>query len=251
MKISKKTEIIKLYEEGLSIEDISSKGFTKKYVKQVLKNSKLLSEAISSALPTEFLEPVTTEEPKIEIAEPPVVEEVPTEIEAPPEESNNSSSLKEVITLLQSLEEASAQVDISLNISVKIDIDNTIKTGESAHRDCITNASEYDKNTASETVKNCSCPTEPDTVCNPLSEENSLLNPVAALRALGEGGLKDKLSSLNPKDLINIIRTYTPDLTGKVYRKRNKNAIIEYIVEKSSSLSKLGQVFREVDKENK
>ncbi|GFP75654.1 hypothetical protein [Clostridium fungisolvens] len=130
MKISKKTEIIKLYEEGLSIEDIASKGFTKKYVKHVLKNAKLLNEAISAALPTEVLEPVTAEEPKTEIAEPPVVEELPTEVETPPEEGNNSSSLREVITLLESLEKSSTKVDISLNISVKIDIDNTIKTGE-------------------------------------------------------------------------------------------------------------------------
>ncbi|GFZ33745.1 hypothetical protein CSC2_42710 [Clostridium zeae] len=128
MKISKKTEIIKLYEEGLSIEDIASKGFTKKYVKQVLKTAKLLSEAISSALPTEFLETSTKEEPKIEIAESPVVEEVPTEVEVSPEESDKSNSLREVITLLESLEKSSAKVDISLNISVRINIDNTIKT---------------------------------------------------------------------------------------------------------------------------
>jgi hypothetical protein len=127
MKISKKDEIIKLYEEGLSIEDIASKGFTKKYVNQVLKRSNLLSEAISAVLKAEPLEPISTEQTKLETTEPPVLEEISTVVEAVSEESNNSSSLREVITLLESLEKASAKVDISLNISVKIDIDNTIK----------------------------------------------------------------------------------------------------------------------------
>lgn len=127
MKISKKDEIIKLYEEGLSIEDIASKGFTKKYVNQVLKKSKLLSEAISAVLKSEPLETIATEQPNIESPEPPFLEEIPTVVENDSEESNNSSSLREVITLLESLEKASAKVDISLNISVKIDIDNTIK----------------------------------------------------------------------------------------------------------------------------
>lgn len=242
MKISKKDEIIKLYEEGLSIEDIASKGFTKKYVNQVLKKAKLLNKAVSAALPTETLEPIITEEPKIETNEPHVLEETPTEVETSQEEVKNSSSLREVITLLESLEKASAKVDISLNISVKIDIDNTIETGTSNNTHC---------NNPSKAESNCNCSPETATVNNCLCEEDSLLNPVDALSALGEGGLKDKLASLNPKELINIIKTYTPDLTGKVYRKRNKNAIIEYILEKSSSLSKLGQVFKETDKDNK
>ncbi|MBK1810254.1 hypothetical protein JHL18_06355 [Clostridium sp. YIM B02505] len=127
MKISKKDEIIKLYEEGLSVEDISSKGFTKKYVNQVLRKTKLLSEAISAALPIETLEPIISEEPKNDITESPAFQETTNEAKTILEENTNSNSLREIIILLESLEKASAKVDISLNISVKIDIDNTIE----------------------------------------------------------------------------------------------------------------------------
>ncbi|AKN30924.1 hypothetical protein Ccar_08740 [Clostridium carboxidivorans P7] len=82
MKITKKEQIIKLYKEGLRVEDIVKKGFGKKYVNQVLK----------------FLK-----------------------IPVKPNDKTNIKDIKELASLLETLENKSDKINISINISIKVD----------------------------------------------------------------------------------------------------------------------------------
>ncbi|WPC40075.1 hypothetical protein [Clostridium sp. JS66] len=82
--------------------------------------------------------------------------------------------------------------------------------------------------------------------CNPDSISNNipLLNPVTAFRDIGEAKLRKQLKLFKLEQLINIVKVYTPDLNGRIYRQKDINVVIEYIVERASKLSKMGQVFR-------
>ncbi|NMM61199.1 hypothetical protein HBE96_00475 [Clostridium sp. P21] len=51
------------------------------------------------------------------------------------------------------------------------------------------------------------------------------------------------LNSFNLEQLKDIARQYTPDARGYVYKWNDKNKIIDYIVERSMSLSEKGSVF--------
>lgn len=74
------------------------------------------------------------------------------------------------------------------------------------------------------------------------------LNPVTVIRDIGKDGLREKLLLLKLQDLLTIAKTYTPDLNHKIYKEENVNLIIDYIIERSYTLSKMGQVFRTVSK---
>lgn len=82
--------------------------------------------------------------------------------------------------------------------------------------------------------------------CNPDSISNNipLLNPVIAFRDMGETNLRKQLKLFKLEQLINMVKVYTPDLNGRIYRQKDINVVIEYIVERASKLSKMGQVFR-------
>lgn len=169
MKITKKAQIIQLYKEGLKVEDIVKKGFAKKYVNQVLKFLKI---------------------PKIPAKH--------------HDKTTNINSIKELASLLETLENKSDKINISINISIKVDNCNTSS----------------DKSTT------------------------SLLNPIAIFKDMGKDGLKKQLISLQLKDLLKIIKEYIPDLDGKIYKQKNSNTVIDYIIESVSKLSKVGPVFK-------
>ncbi|MBI6874886.1 hypothetical protein [Clostridium aciditolerans] len=172
MKVTKKDQIIQLYKEGIGIEGIIQKGFTKKYVNQVLKDLKS----------SDFVTP-----------------------------SNNKfniNDIKQLTSVLEMLQNKSDRINMHINISIKIDS------------------------------------------CSDASNDTKipLLNPVTAFRDVGEDRLKEELMLLQLEDLIKITKAYTPDLNGKIYKQKNVNVIIDYIIERASKLSKVGQVFRTVSK---
>lgn len=168
MKVTKKDQIIKLYKKGLEIEDIVKKGFTRKYINQVLKDFKA-SDSIIEA-----------------------------------DNKFNINDVKQLASVLEMLENKSDKINVEINISIKID-------------------------STSAASNNTNAP---------------LLNPVNVFRDIGEDGLKEQLMSLQLKDLIKIAKTYTPDLNGRIYKQKNTKVVIDYIVERASNLSKVGQVFR-------
>jgi len=81
----------------------------------------------------------------------------------------------------------------------------------------------------------------------PNESKITLLNPVTTLRSIGKVALKEKLFLLPLSDLIKIAKTYTPDPSSIIYRKKDAALIIEYIVDRANNLSKVGQVFRNVN----
>lgn len=78
-----------------------------------------------------------------------------------------------------------------------------------------------------------------------------LLNPVVTYRIDGEQGLRKKLELIELAELKKITRTYTPDCNGVIYRLKDTNKIIDYIIERAEKLSCLGQCFRQLDEEDK
>lgn len=172
MKDTKKDKIIQLYKEGLAVENIINKGFTKKYVNQVLKDLKS----------SDF---VTSSDNKF-----------------------NINDIKQLTSIVEMLQSKSDKINININISIKVDSCN-------------------------DSLKNSKTP---------------LLNPVTVFRDIGGDGLKERLMLLQLKDLLKIVKTYTPDINGKIYKEKNLNVVVDYIVERASKLSKIGQVFRTVSK---
>ncbi|MTK11590.1 MAG: hypothetical protein F8N39_05715, partial [Clostridiaceae bacterium] len=82
MKVTKKDQIIQLYKEGLGIEDIIKKGFTKKYVNQVLKDLK----------PSDFI--------------------------ASSNKKFNINDLKQLVSTLETRQNKSDKININIDISI-------------------------------------------------------------------------------------------------------------------------------------
>jgi uncharacterized protein with PIN domain len=72
------------------------------------------------------------------------------------------------------------------------------------------------------------------------------LNSTVVYREKGEQGLRKDLVALELDELKTIIRTYCPDCNGTIYRKKDKDKqiVIDYIIERSKKLSCIGQCFR-------
>lgn len=143
------------------------------------------------------------------------VNQVLKNIMSPPEHSStdlqkNIRDLKYVISLLEGLCNDPQKINIKLNVSIEIATDKSI-TNDSA---------------------------------GSVTTQQSLLNPVALFRELGEDCLRKKLKDYQLTDLLKIAKTYTPDLSRKIYKEKNSDLIIDYIIERASTLSKVGQVFR-------
>jgi len=76
--------------------------------------------------------------------------------------------------------------------------------------------------------------------------QQAKLNSTVIYREKGAEGLRKDLKELELSELKIIIKTYCPDFNGTMYRKKDKDKqiVIDYIVERSSKLSKSGQCFR-------
>lgn len=170
MIITKKAQILQLYNDGYKANDIINKGFTKKYVSQVLK------EFVNSTPTTTFASVLRID------------------------------ALKELVSTVEHLQNKYDGLNININISIKVDGYNKF----------------------------------------PTENKSALLNPISTFRDIGTHALKEKLVPLSLKDLIKIAKTFTPDLSGKIYRRKDVTPIIDYIVERATNLSKVGQVFRNV-----
>lgn len=63
-------------------------------------------------------------------------------------------------------------------------------------------------------------------------EDKPSFNPVAFYKKEGEKRLRDKLNYLSNDELIQMIKEYVPDLKGYVYKLKNKDKLIQYILNK-------------------
>ncbi len=124
--------------------------------------------------------------------------------DSPPNRKTNVDDIKQLAEILEDLQNKCDKLNINVNISISVN----------------------------------SC--NPDSISNNIP----LLNPVTAFRDMGEAKLRKQLKLFKLEQIINMIKVYTPDLNGRIYRQKDINVVIEYIVEIASKLSKMGQVFR-------
>ena len=77
-------------------------------------------------------------------------------------------------------------------------------------------------------------------------QQQAKLNSTVTYREKGADELRKELAELELSELKIIIKKYCPDFNGTMYRKKDKDKqiVIDYIVERSSNLSKSGQCFR-------
>jgi hypothetical protein len=74
--------------------------------------------------------------------------------------------------------------------------------------------------------------------------ERKLLNPVIMYRTDGEKWLRQELEKIELSELVEITVTYTPDFEKEIYKSKDKNEVIDFIVRRSEYLSSLGCCFR-------
>lgn len=210
---TKKEQILNLVAEGKTLADILQLGFNKKYVKEVMretnkKNDKNLNIDKSK-------NDVITQMQK-EIKE---IKKLLKEHGS----VNKKESLDDDKFLLKKQQ---------LNQALKIL--NFVKNNEQflnyIQLDINIAITNIEKNRKSESVK--------------FKGTNDFkINPIEIYRNSGEVTLRELLNSFNLEQLKYIARQYTPDARGYVYKWNDSNKIINYIVERSTSLSEKGSVF--------
>lgn len=70
-----------------------------------------------------------------------------------------------------------------------------------------------------------------------------IINPIQYYREMSEQELYKILNNYTNKDLYKIIKKYMPDNTRNIYRRKNKEDIIKYIIFRSKMLADKGSVF--------
>lgn len=63
-------------------------------------------------------------------------------------------------------------------------------------------------------------------------DDKPSFNPVVFYKKEGEKKLKDKLNYLSNEELIQMIKEYVPDLKGSAYKCKNKDKLVQYILGK-------------------
>ncbi|WP_205694224.1 hypothetical protein [Clostridium manihotivorum] len=203
MKISKKDDILKLYEEGFNIEEIVEKGYGKKYVKQVLKKAILCEPIPEENLPL-------CPEPELESG-------IPESINSNISNQEAIDQIKEILQLLEDAETNSVNIDISISIQKKVQKHENTEVIASASTNDIDLVDSKDK---------CICDLK----------EKSSSSPIDELKSLDKEDLEKKLNALKQKELIELIKSSSFDISESLYKKRSKKTLISYIIEKLPSL---------------
>lgn len=124
-------------------------------------------------------------------------------------EKNNRQALLDLIKVLELLKDNNQLLN-SINIEIKICVDeSTLESKMNQER----------------------------------SNAIDILNPIEIYRDKGEEVLRDILHDYDIVALKEIARRYTPDSRGYVYKWMDIERIINYIIERTKSLSTKGSVF--------
>lgn len=210
---SKKEAILKLLDEGKSIEDLVILGYNKKYVKEVIRNAKdwnaerIAKEKVQSDTKNNFSQIKTD------------ISDIKDFLETSHwnfcqnvygnDEKNNRQTVLDLMKMLKFLEN-NEQLLNNINLEVKICI------GDSKQVNKVSGNGFYD-----------------------IDE----LNPIEIYRDKGAEKLSDILHNYDITVLKEIARRYTPDSRGYVYKWLDIEKVINYIVERAKNLSKKGSVF--------
>lgn len=196
--MSKKDEIMDFINTGKSVEDISKMGYNKKYILEVIRETK---------------KEISNQDPNINI-ETMQVNQVEQPVETSTENLkisylNDIEKIESFIQLIKNNIEYMDSIQVNFNISFKFSkgLENDfLKLKEQKNR-------------------------EPK------------LNPIEIYRENGEHKLKEILNGLEIEDMKDIIRKYLPDPRGYVYKWKEKDKVIEYILERTPKLAEKGNVF--------
>ena len=200
--MSKKDEIIKLFNAGIKDEEIADKvDSSLKYVRQVLKAKK--ASSYKSNIESDL---------KAEIE---CINEVINDLKFKVEEQER------IVQYMLNKEEKTSNNIEDIVIGIE-EVKSFIEKIKQNH--------EYIKDfRAKFTI-------EWDSSFNKKAEDTTQdrpsFNPVVFYRKEGEKKLRDKLNYLSNEELVEMIREYVPDLKGYAYKWKNKDKLIQYILGK-------------------
>jgi len=210
---TKKEEIFKLVIEGKTLDDILELGFNKKYVKEVIRE---LNKKEEKSLDTNKTKDDDIFQMQKDIKEIKKLLNEQGSLNKKELLSDNKIILKKqqldqtlkILNFVKDNEQFLDYIQLDINISI----------------------TDAEKNQKTETPKS--------------KDINGVkINPIEIYRKSGEVVLRELLNSFDVEQLKDIARQYTPDARGYVYKWNDNNKIIDYIVERSISLSEKGSVF--------
>ncbi|MBE6043575.1 MULTISPECIES: hypothetical protein [Clostridium] len=213
--MSKKEEIIRLFKEGFSAEEIRDRTqFNLKYIKEVIRKysknvdkkakEKSLSKNNEFTAIYENIKDMQFEIDKLKI----MFDEI---VDKDREKSKNEErillNIEEVENFIKNIKKNIANIR-SFKVKFIIDWDS------------------------SETKKN-----------EEIIEEGPFFNPIAFYMKEGEKRLREKLNYFSNQELKSIIKAYAPDPKGYAYRWKSKERLLKYILEKVKAFTDSGKVF--------
>lgn len=206
---TKKEEILNLIADGKTLDDILQLGFNKKYVKEVIRENNKKDEDNNSKDNDIVQMQNDIKEIKKLLREQGNINK--KEFLSEDKISIKKQQLNQALKILNFVKENEQFLDyIQLDINISI--------------------TDIEKNKKTETIE---------------SKDNNgvKINPIEIYRSGGEISLRELLNSFDIEQLKDIARQYTPDSRGYVYKWNDCNKIIDYIIERSISLSEKGSVF--------
>lgn len=212
---SKKEVILKLLDEGKSLDDLLALGYNKKYVQEIIRDVKKRSNGI-----------ISEKNSKTQYAGEDDIAHIKKDICEIKEflkrnnwkcckniygnkEKNNRQTLLDLTKVLELLKSNEQLIN---RISIEVEI-------------CIDDSKLESKINQEE------------------SDDIDIPNPIEMYRDKGKEALRDILHDYDIIVLKEIARRYTPDSRGYVYKWMDIERIINYIIERTESLSKKGNVF--------
>ncbi|MBU3197648.1 hypothetical protein [Clostridium algidicarnis] len=210
---TKKEEILKLVMEGKTLDDILELGFNRKYVKEVIRKFNKKEDKSLDSNKTKDDDIVQMQKDIKEIKK----------------LLNEQGSLdKKELLGDNKIIFKKQQLDQALKIL------NFVKDNEQflnyIQLDINISITDVEKNQKTETLKS--------------KDINGVkINPIEIYRKSGEVVLRGILNSFDVEQLKDIARQYMPDARGYVYKWNDNNKIIDYVVDRSISLSEKGSVF--------
>ncbi len=218
---TKKDDILLMLSEGKTVDDIVNSGFNRKYVNEVIRNSKDSSSNIEVHEQTAGV--CTNKKDEDILCLQKDIDDIKKILSCDLQKLNTDNKIEskkiqfeEAIKMLQFILNNELLLQyISLNINIAVT--------DSGVREMLTKSEKA--------------------MDQRLMDNSEKINPINLYREKGEVALKDILQKCSITVLKNIARQYTPDTRGYVYKWTDISKIIDYIVERASSLSEKGSVF--------
>lgn len=213
--MSKKEEIIKLFNNGVEDKEIADRIETSlKYIKQVLKDKRkptVSKEANRGNNHKSEIDCVNAEinELKFKIEE----QERIIQYMLNNKEEKATNNEEDIIVRIEEVERFIKNIKKNYRYIKDFRVKFTIDWDNSFH--------EKDENTI---------------------DDKPSFNPIAFYRKEGEKKLKEKLSYLSSEELIQIIREYVSDHKGDACKWKNKDKLVQYILDKVKNFAESSKV---------